>query len=856
MRKTKTTFKTGKPKNKAASELMALPLCLGLIALAMPPSGRAENPAVSSRQRFNIAPQPLYSALSRLAEQSGVQFVYDAEMVKDLDSPGVYGNYSTAAALARLLAGSGIDYRIGNGGVVTLKNYLIPVAAKTESAPPSVTALATVKVTEKTEYSDDDPYVPTYNHQNSFTATKTDTPIFDTPVSIQVVPKAVMEDQKSFRIKDALENVSGVRAQPSLGFGTGFIVRGFRSDRVFRNGLLSTREFFPSEFDVATLESIEVLKGPAAVLFGRTEPGGLINATTKKPLDVPFHSLEQQFGSYDHYRTEWDATGPVNNDHSLLYRFAGSYQNNNSFRDFIFNDRVTVSPTITWRPSDKTDLTLNVEGVEQEFQADFGIPVLGKRPAPIPVSRSFSDPNDPIDHLSKVYLGTEFNHRFNDDWAIHNRFLASRLHTDSTFVNPAPAFDSALQADGRTLGRNIFSQEDDVESYSTNLDLTGKFQLAGTKHETLVGFDFLRAYTSYHVQGDWVNPNPDLAIDIYNPGPSYGIDPDLFNTTLASYVFPGREYSMFKDEWYGAYFQDHITLWDKLHIMGGGRYDWAETGRGRASTLAEATNAVDNSSPSILRKDEGFSPRVGILYQHWDWLGIYGNWTTSFGANNGVSSTGATFEPERGEQFEAGIKTQLFDKKLSATLAYYHLIKQNILTSDLTTADPTDSAAIGEARSEGVEFDISGQLTKDLSIIASYAYTDARITKNNDGYQGTRLPNVAEHGGSLWLKYDFNNYEPLRGFSVGFGGVAAGEREGNYAYYGHPFQLPGYVRVDAFAAYKLLIKKTPVTAQINIRNLLDKTYYESTDPDSNVSPQNGVYPGAPLMAVGSIKVEF
>ncbi len=727
--------------------------------------------------------------------------------------------------------------------------------AASVSKTPDTVELKAMTVLGEAVQDVNDPYNKSYTVTNSSTATKTDTPIMETPVSVQVVPRTVMDDQKTTRIKDALENVSGVRAQPTLGMGTGFIIRGFRQDQIFRNGLLTTQSNgFNSEFDTANLESIEVLKGPAAMLYGRGEPGGLINLTTKKALDIPYYSLEQQFGSYDYYRTQWDATGPINKDKTLLYRFSGSYQNNNSFRDLIFTDRVMVSPSVTWNISDSTDLSLNIEGMEQNYQADFGIPAIGKRPAPIPISNTFGDTNDPVDHLSKIHLGTLFNHRFNEDWAIHNRFLMSREQNQQVFVNPSPAFDTALKPDNRTLTRNIFSQDSDVEAYAANLDVTGKFKLWETKHDVLFGFDFTESHTTYHTQGDWQNPHPDLDIDIYNPSASYGISPSLFNSVLASYVQPGRQYSRFVNQWYGAYFQDHITLWDKLHIFGGGRYDWTEVGRGRGATFDEADNALENSSPSVKRKDEGFSPRVGILYQPWKWLGVYGNWTTSFGANNGVSPTGSTFDPEIGEQFEAGIKTQLFDDRLLATLAYYHLTKNNILTS----VGGGDSAAIGEARSQGIELDISGQITDNLSVIGSYAYTDARITKNNDGGEGARLPNVPEHAGSLWLKYDFKGFQAVDGLSVGLGGVAAGQREGNFYYYGSnaQFQLPGYVRMDAFAAYKWRINKIPITAQINIRNLLDKTYYESTDPDSNVSPQNGIAPGAPLTAIGSVKVEF
>ncbi|MDD5579554.1 MAG: TonB-dependent siderophore receptor [Methylobacter sp.] len=594
-----------------------------------------------------------------------------------------------------------------------------------------------------------------------------------------------------------------------------------------------------------------MLKGPAAVLFGRTEPGGLVNITTKKPLDIPYYSLEQQFGSYDYYRTQWDATGAVTADKSLLYRFTGAYQNNNSFRDFIYTDRVLANPSITWRPTDRTDLTLSVEGSDQDFRADFGIPSAGARPAPIPISRSLDDPNSPVDHVSHTIVSTEINHRFNDDWAIHNRFLAGFSNEASSFINPAPAFgpsEDALLPDG-TLRRNIFGQKTDNENYATNLDLTGKFKLGISRHEVLVGFDYFKATQKYPYFGEFEIPNRTLDINIYNPAPNYGIDPALINQTLSNppNCCAGSNFAFFNNQWYGAYFQDHITLWDKLHILGGGRYDWANTG----SSYQESFSSAEATLPS--NKDEGFSPRVGILYQPVHWLGVYGNWTTSFSANNAPAANGSTFDPQRGEQFEAGLKTQLFNDRLLATLAYYHLIKDNILVPDNSTSFLFDRIA-NKQRSQGIELDMTGQITSQVSLIGSYAFTDARVIVDNGGdTAGSRMPNVPEHSASLWVKYDVNGYESPARFSFGLGGIAAGARQGDFA---NSFQLPGFVRMDAFAAYKMKVGLTRVITQFNIRNLPDKQYYESTDPDSNVSPRLGVYPGAPLTAIGSIRVEF
>ncbi len=370
-----------------------------------------------------------------------------------------------------------------------------------------------------------------------------------------------------------------------------------------------------------------------------------------------------------------------------------------------------------------------------------------------------------------------------------------------------------------------------------------------------MGFDYFQESEDYAIFGDFINPNPALALDIFNPNYGNGINPVLFQNAWNTTNFPGSNLFRTEREWYGAYFQDHITLWDKFHVMGGGRYDWAKTG----TIFTDSTNPAPASTINF-RKDEAFSPRVGILYQPIKELGIYGNWTTSFGPNNGISADGGSFDPQSGEQFEAGIKTSLFEQRLLATLAYFHLTKGNLLTPDLTTPNPGDSVAIGEQRSQGIELDITGRVTDQLSIISSYAFTDARITKDNrslngilNGFEGMRLNNVPEHSASMWLKYDFNGYEAKEGWSVGLGGVLAGKREGDVA---NTFQLPGYVRMDAFANYKLKVGPTLVTTSFNIRNLLDKEYYESTDPDANVSARNGIYPGAPLTAIGSIKVEY
>ena len=782
---------------------------------------------------FNLPAQPLSTTLNTLASTVNTKLIYTDTAVENIQSPPLTGHFTITQALDRILDQDKLSYEL-------VDNQMIAIKKKATDA---------VQFPEITVTGVTDPNSPdnkSYRRTEAFSATKTNAPVMETPVAIQVIPRAVIDDQKSVNIRDAVENISGVQATPTLGNDTGFNIRGFRNGRNYRNGLLANggNANFPTMFDTANLQSIEVLKGPASMLFGRGEPGGLVHLTTKRPLATPYYSLEQQFGSYNFYRTQWDATGPVTGDDTLLYRFNGSYLNTDSFRDNIFRERTMGSGSLTWRPTDATELTVEVEGIYQEGQVDFGMPVIGTRPANIPISRTFTDRNDPLDTDAKVHVGTDFAHKINSNWVLRNRFLMTHLDQDQTFFNPAPSFGDALR-NNRFLDRNIFHQEHHSEIYTTNLDLNGNFDLGLTRHEVLVGFDYLRSQTKYKTAGDFANPDPSLTVDIFSPVMT-ATDPLVIQQRISPDSSAFRK-NVFEDEWFGVYFQDQITLWDKLHILGGGRYDWVSTGRGSSTvSFSEAEANVPK------RKDDGFSPRVGVLYQILPQISLYGNWTTSFGANNGISATGASFDPQMGEQFEAGIKTALFQEQLIATLAFYHLTKDNLLTPDLSTPDPLDSIAVGKQRSKGIELDIAGQITDELSLIGHYAYTDADVIKDNAGLQGNQLPMAPKHAGSAWLRYDVKRIQQLNGLSFGIGVFAVGKRDGDIQ---NTFKLPGYARLDAYAAYRMKLGQTRLTAQINARNILDERYSESA-VGLNVAPRMSVLPGAPRTILGSLRLEY
>lgn len=773
-------------------------------------------------QPYNIPAGSLASALNQVAETGGWQLVYDSAITQGLQSQGLRGTYMPETALQQLLSNSGLSYRIAENG-----NVLIERQQLNYKQDPA--ALPAVNVVGNRQYDRNDPYSQLYSAPNAITATKTDIAIMDTPVSIQVVPKSIMNDQQAIRIEDAIvNNVSGVqRAYGTADMYESFIIRGFDSgEQMYRNGFRRSM----GKYDPSNIEQIEVLKGPASVLYGRLQPGGMINYVTKQALDQPYYALQQQFGSFGEFRTTVDATGPLDKEKTLLYRFNGAYDEGESYRDFVDHERVFIAPKLTWRPNDRFESNVEIEKRHENYTEDYGVPVLGNRPVTNRRNLFTGDPNFKSSQDTTLAYA-DWSYKFNNDWAVKHKFQWDE--TDIVFGGVGPT--DRLNPDGHTMDRFTLTGTGNRRSYSTSVDLTGKFETYGLKHNVLLGGDyyfFNQDLPDNKFGSDsWYGHTINSGFDINNP--QYGvIDLAALNAIPANFIYQERE------DWFGVYFQDQITLWDTLHIMGGGRYDMASYGSNSAASWEETKAGL------VMQHENKFSPRVGILYQPWDWLSLYGNYVESFGTNNGRNAaTGGSFAPQGSEQYEIGFKTEFFDKRLSSTVSYYHLTKNNLKTYDLSTPNPTDEVAIGEARSQGIEIDIKGQVTDQFSLVTTYAFTDARVTKDTRGFEGTRLINVPEHQASLWGTYQFTEH-----FKAGLGGVVVGKREGDTA---NTYQLPGYTRLDAMAAYIQPIGKTRLTAQINVYNLLDKEYFPGS---TNWLPTANV--GAPLSAMGSLKLEY
>lgn len=648
-----------------------------------------------------------------------------------------------------------------------------------------------------------------YNPRSAVTATRTDTPLRDIPQSIQVVPQAVLEDQQTVRVQDALQNVAGVSKWGNYG-GTeagAFVIRGFTQDGSFRNGFRDNDFYSISE--VANIDRIEVLRGPASVLFGQVQPGGIINLVTKEPLAYPFYELGFAAGSYAFYRPTADLSGPLTADGSVRYRLNAAYQNAGSFRDFVNSERFFIAPVLAWDISDATTLSLDFEYLHDDPLYDRGLIALSDGSVPLPINRFLGYPQFDT-YTQQVYrAGYRVEHEFSDTLRLRH---AGSLY--SAYAGGGRT-DSSRLVNDRFVRRTLRVDDFRNENYALQTELVGEFATGTIQHELLAGLELNRRTSVY----DQLSA-PLPLLDIFNP--NYNVPrptsfPDVYNQRIFTNTI-------------GFYVQDQVDLLDNLKLLVGGRLDFTTQDESYPSS-----NEVNNQS------DTAFTPRVGLVYQPTDELSLYASFSQSFLPVVGRSATNTPFVPQRGTQYEVGVKGDWLEGRLSGTLSLFHLTKTNVLTADIN--DPDFSIQVGAQRSQGAELNLTGEILPGWNVIAGYAYTDAVVTQDNTIPVGNALENVPRHTANLWTTYQIQEGD-LQGLGLGLGLFFVGEREGDLP--NSNFQLPSYLRTDATIFYE----RDNWRAGLNIRNLFDIRYLETAQF------RNIVYPGAPLSIVGSVAVTF
>jgi iron complex outermembrane receptor protein len=655
-----------------------------------------------------------------------------------------------------------------------------------------------------------------YNPSNATTATRTNTPLRDIPQSIQVVPQQVLQDQQAYRLEEALRNVPGVTRAFSGPFSVNtFTIRGFIVNEQSGNNFL--RDGLPDPtaggvLELPSIEQVEVLRGPASVLFGFGNPGGTINLVTKQPLSDPFYAVEASIGNYDFYRGAIDLSGPLNDSETVLYRLNSSYRNSGYFVDFFDSEYFSISPVISFDLGERTSLALDGEYVEVSASNYSGVPLSGtllSNPnGEIPRSRNYAEPFSGSNQTISG-IGYRLEHQFSDNWTLRNAFRASLRRYDDNATNPA----GGPILNDRILNRFYREFELNQDTYALTTDVVGNFSTGSIQHQLIVGLDLSR-FTQRRTTSDVATP-----IDLFNPvynqplGPlELFLDDDTQRNSL------------------GIYIQDQVTLAENLRLLLGLRFDIFDQ-----DTLDLFADTEINQS------DDAFSPRIGIVYQPIPPISLYASYSRSFTPPPvGTDINLTPFLPERGTQYEVGAKADLSDR-LSATLAFYDLTRTNVLTTDLI--DTRFSVQTGEQRSRGIEFTVGGEILPGWNVIAGYAHTDAEVTEDNTAELiGNQLNNTPRNAFNLWTTYEIPAGD-LQGLGFGLGLFFVGDRQGDLA---NTFEIPSYLRTDAAIFYN----RSRFRAAINFRNLFDVEFFDFA------LNRNRLSYGQPLTVQGTISWEF
>jgi len=805
-------------------------------------------------QAYEIAPGPIGDALSRLADESGAHLVFDAALTRHVSTRGVRGKRTLEEALDELLTGTSLGYRIDPEGravtiVLAQNSGTLSDASGAEPLPPIDIGAQTTAARRDSEEGRGAGVSNSYASPTSTSGTKTDTPVMETPLNVQTVTRKVLVDRQVTTIQDALTNVSGVTF--TTGAGNGGVsnadgvatikLRGFDATAIFRNGFRDVmaidRAIGP---DFANIDRVEVMKGAPAILYGLTEPGGLVDYITKRPQASAAYSVEQQFQSYDYYRTIVGATGPVTPDKSVLYRIDMAYQNNGYFIDDVHTSKFFVAPVVTWNLSSRTQVNVDFEyGKGAVGAAGTMIPTYYGRLVTIPKSRNYGEKSG--DQFERYLVGVDWSHEFDDNWKFKHRVQYTR--GDFFQQDSIPLFGSEGGVPSRPFiviwnDKNYFG----YDAFTTEADLTGRFYTGELKHEVLLGADFYRT-------NKWraASVSDMTSIDAFapvHPGQTFSVfdPPLLFDDSSTSYH-------------YGVYGQDQIELPFGLHLMGGVRYQSLNQLPRSLTSQPYGAGYWDYPQP---QRAERVTPRVGALWRARDWLSVYANYAEGFGPNDfSTAFPNKPVAPSDARQWEIGAKTEFFGGRLRAAVAYFELTKTNVPTDD--PAHPGFSIVTGEVLSKGVELDVQGEVTPGWNVILAYANTEALITKSNNNDVGERFDQTPRNTASAWSTYEFRQ-DALSGLKFG-GGVTYRDAQRTRDFSGQKLHrdLAPYATVDLMAAYSFFVGPTKLTAQFNVTNLLDHTYYQGgATTGAPIPGWSGDFRsfGSPRVFKGSIKAEF
>lgn len=632
------------------------------------------------------------------------------------------------------------------------------------------------------EADEDDPRV-----KETSTATRTATPVRYVPQAIDSVKTDTLRSYGTNDLGQALSGVPNVSSGADTRFDS-LRIRGFdASNDFYLDGVRDDSQYVR---DLHNIERIEVLKGPAAVLYGRGGQGGIVNRVSKLPQAGRASSIEAQGGSHDLRSLYADlSTDPTDN---ISLRLNMGNQDNNSFRDGVSGNRQLFAPSMSWQLSPDLNWLVQYEYSRYNRTPDRGIPGVNGRPADVSRGTTYGDKRDYIDDTSQS-LRSRLAYELNDRWQLRHTLGVFTL--DSDFDNTY-----AVSYDPKTnkVGRQRWQQDLTTRNLYNNVELEGGFTTFGLEHRLLTGVELGSQRRDPKLYRAPLAAVP--SVDVYNPNPDLRHDGRL----------PAFSSSHTEAQSQGLYVQDQLRLNDQWQLLAGLRYDRFDV---------ESTNTLTNASEQVV--SHSTSPRVGLVWTPLEHHSFYASWSKTFSPTGGgligitpnAAGNANDLSPELTKQKEIGVKSDWLDDRLSTTLAVYELELYNRRTRD--PLDPTITLLSGEQRSRGVELTASGKIVGNWYVRGGVGVQDATVVKDNNGFEGKRISDVAKRNASLFV-----TWKPQMGWYAETGLTLVGER---YADNANTVLLPGYGRWDALAGFRQ--KEWDVRAALN--NISDKTYYAS-----------------------------
>jgi iron complex outermembrane receptor protein len=825
------------------NSIIATAICFTLVGLT-----HGQDSSASIRKPANIAAQPLGAALQALAKEHDFQLVYVSEELANLRTPGAVGEFNLQEVLTRLLSGTGMTFRFldektitvfplhssstltprdggntsqsddlwlsQNGGLFAALDEEGALRAGTNRGPLPLAdatgrtfwgrfrlASAAGAGDESADAPDDKleevvvfgkDFVGAINSSG----TKTDTPPLETPMSLSVISRDLLDSWNAGKMTEALRYTPGINAEP---WGleprfTSVSMRGFEAAAagIFRDGLALINPGWTVSYNLEPYgaERVEVPRGPASVLYGQGSPGGLVNLVSKMPKDKPFGEVGLEVGNHNRKEGEFDFGAPVGD--AFAYRIVGLVRDSDTQVDFIPDDRKYFAASGRWRLSDVTTLTFLTSGQDDHAKDSQALPADGMLSAnpngEVDVGRFTGEP-DIDDYRRKEWsVGYQFEHKFNDTV----RFFQNMRYNDVELTEIV-VYSNGLEPDRRTVTRNAHWAYGQLGGLTVDsqLHLTGT--LGGTRHKLLFGVDYqdVSADAVWH----W-NPTA-TGLDIFDP--VYGADmprPDAY-----------RDEEISLDQ-LGFYAQDEIKFNEKLIVNLGVRYDDATS-----DTFSRL------SQSEIQRQQDGeLSLRAGMVYLFDNGFAPYASYAESFLPASGTDINGNPFEPELGRQYEVGVKFQPKSFNGLFTAALFDLTRDHYVDRD----DAFVYFQVGKGRSRGLELEGFAAMDNGLSYIASYSYLD---TKQEDSQRpaiiGNEFPQIPDHKAALWVDYNFKHFG-FEDFGVGFGARYQSSSFANDT--NDPgFESPGFTLLDAAAHYQW----RNMRFGLNLQNLTNKEYAAS-----------------------------